>query len=392
MSKFNKSFKLSSFYETSNLKNDSLAVVFLTYIISMTSLPFLSLRVVFYTACLMILIYTAVFSNKTLRVDWFITFLIYMLVLSSLLALFDNARFLEQSVNIGSSLILVALTSIFGVNRRSVIIASCLIIVIFLVKDPSIILNLQKIRFYGGDDILFVKTSHTLCFMGLLIALYFMLLGKVKYSILFFILCLPFMSRSGLLAFSTVSILFYLRNYIPQSFIKIIPPLAIFAILCVIFAIGIFYGHNDSIIIITKARSIFYEIIVNDILSRGLDILIPKYAGYSTEILSKQLPYNIDIDTPFYAQLFSTTRQCTHSLFLELLSDYGAILFAFMLFFFYKMTNRTNLYFVLFYVIFISFQCEAFNPNFIFPFYIFYYLSTRLNYHNSSLKGMGNNQ
>jgi len=388
-SKPNKSVKLPSFNEASNLNNDPWAIVFLSYIISLSALPSLSLRVVFYALILILLIYVAVFRNLTIKLDWFFALLLYMLMLSGFLAIRGNSTLLLETINIGSSLILVALTSVFGVNRRSIVIATTIILVIYLIREPQILIHLKWIFIdYQNYNILFVNTSHSLTFLMLIMAVYFMLLGKAKYMLLILIVSLPFVSRSGLLAFSIVAILFYLKNYIPPLIIRFLPVLLILVVLVVIFIIGIFFPQDALFIKLSTMRSIFYEVITNDIMNRGIDIAFPKYAGYTSETLTQQVKYYFNSETPYYSQFLRVSNKgCVHSYFLEILSDYGAIFFVLMLFFFYKMTNLTNMYVTIFYIIFVSFQCGGFNPALIFPFYIFYYLSTRLSNHESNFTG-----
>ena len=387
--KFIKSIKLASFNEISNLKDDPSAIISLSYIITMAALPTLFSRIIFYAFGLMFLIYLSFFTKKTIRFDWFFVFLISMLILSGFTALFDNARFLDVSVGIGESLILVALTSIFGVNLRSIIIASMIILVIYLIREPQILLHLKWIFInYQDYDILFVNSSHHLSFMMLIMAVYLLLIGKVKYSILIFIISLPYIARAPMLAYLFVSILFYLKYYIPKHFIKLIPPLAILGSLAMTIVIGIFYAQDDLLTSLSTTRSIFYEVIVNDLMTRGIDILSPHYPGYTSKILSDQIESYYSINTPFYFELTRfSAKSCVHGYWLEFLSDYGAISFLFLLFFFYKMTNFTNMYIILFYVIVTAFQCGALNPFLIFPFYIFYYLSTRLSNDESNSTG-----
>jgi len=381
-----KSNKLPAFAEVSNVKNDPWAIIFFTYIISMTALPFLSLRVIFYAFILLYILYLAVFRNVTIEVDWFLIFLIFYFVLCVILSLF-NGLDLEVAVGIAESIILIVLTLIFGVNRRAIVSATILILLISFFRSPEIIFNLKHLFIERHYDVLFVKTSHHLSFMLLIMAVYFMLLGKAKYSLLILILTIPIVSRSGLLAFSVVSILYYLRNYIPQRFIKILPSLCILGSLVMAFGIGIFYAQDNAVIIFTKLRSLLYEVIVNDLIIRGDGMLFPQYSGYTSDVIAEQLRNYFTFETPYYPKLLeSSNGNCVHATFLELLSDYGAIFFLFFLFFFYKITNFTNVYIVLFYVVFATFQCEAFTPFLLFPFYIFYYLSTRLDYHGSNIK------
>jgi len=159
---------------------------------------------------------------------------------------------------------------------------------------------------------------------------------------------------------------------------KFIPVAVILGLLLVTFAIGLYYSQDHSIVKTTTMRSLFYGVVVEDVIDRGVGIIMPHYSGYSSDLIASQIISSIDENIPFFEVISSSSRQCTHSVFLEWLSDYGVIFFSIFMILTYLMTSTSNVYFVVFYMVLIGFQCEGFNPNIIFPFYIYYYLSSRL--------------
>jgi len=263
------------------------------------------------------------------------------------------------------SLLIVFYLSVLKVNYSSFIISSIagMFIFFFYILYQTV---------YGdlSFDIFFNSTGYS--FMPATVILMLFMSNKRYLSLLLLLITISIMLKGVMLAL-LVSVLFYYLVYIKNilgSKLSFAPNLAVLVIVLILFiievTIGLFFSTEYQSI--STGRSIFYNIILEDWIKTGLSIFFPSSSIFSSELITEFTLYTRD-DNGF---LLYGVAQCPHSILIEIMVDYGIILFCIFFIGFIYSASGLSIIAVLHFLVFASFQCSNFDPIFYVTFYSFY--------------------
>ena len=205
---------------------------------------------------------------------------------------------------------------------------------------------------------------------------------KKKYKIGF--LCLlpvfPLIGRNAWLSLFVSLFLWYAVSRFGNSAVirKVVLIVVLIGAIAIPIVVGMFFGDSLEMFLITTQRSLFYSIMVDEILNRGLDIFVPTSNLHAEKVLTEYLIAGhfegfgemIKFLERYY-RIFS--RQVPHSAYLEILVNYGIIIMAVMMLWLVKVGNSKITWpLIVHFMVAIMTDSGYFTPLWIIPYCIAY--------------------
>jgi hypothetical protein len=348
---------------------DRIASSFVILTIFLSILTSFELQLLFYLIIAILIVLKIWLRNiKKIKLDAMHYWLLYLIALTLIISLWEQGDNLRTLLHLVESFIAIFAISLFGVYSKD-----AKIIAIFA------LLNISLSQLISKGFI----TDHSISYIGLLFTFYYLIVGKKWSAFIFILLTIPLATRSVAIGFVTIYLLWLIKDKIKlidrKWMLYTAPIIFIMLLLGLVFYIGVYTPYDPIVVELTTTRSINYGILMDDLGSRGIEILFPSGNLYSERLISSSNPS--ELITPnhkLYKLLYSLESQCTHCTYLEWLFDYGLILGSSVILFLVKTINIKTIWYVFIYIIVIGLQCGALTAQMIVPLYVVYYLSNNL--------------
>ncbi len=327
------------------------------------------LQLFFYAMIVILIVFKILLMNiKRVKLDGMHCWILYLTILTLIISLYPQDNNLRVSEHLMESLISIFAISLFRVYSNDI-----KIIAIFTLIYISVGQLLSK-----G----FI-TDHGFSFIGLLFLFYYLIIGRKLSILIFALLTIPLMTRTVMMAFVIVYLLWLIKDKIKLVYKKwilyVLPLCFIVSFLGTVFYISIYMPYDADLITFTTTRSLYYGVLVEDFINKGMAILFPSYNLYSENFISSiNFSHYVNSDHRLYDYISKLNGQCPHSAYLEWLIDYGIIFGSLTVLFLVKLSNIKTIWFIFIYIITIGLICGALTPSMIVPLYVVYYLSKQL--------------